>query len=44
MNTANYTGKWHLRALAIFLLDANTVKPLYIERVDNWFLKIYLLK
>ncbi len=22
----------------------NTVKPLYVEHVDNWFLKIYLLK
>jgi hypothetical protein len=21
-----------------------TVKPLYVEHVDNWFLKIYLLK
>jgi hypothetical protein len=24
--------------------NQNTVKPLYVEHVDNWFLKIYLLK
>jgi hypothetical protein len=27
-----------------FLNEPNTVKPVYLEHVDNWFLKIYLLK
>jgi hypothetical protein len=26
------------------LEETNTVKPVYLEDVDNWFLKIYLLK
>jgi hypothetical protein len=28
----------------VLFLVIYTVKPLYLEHVDNWFLKIYLLK
>jgi hypothetical protein len=28
----------------VYLENLNTVKPPCVEHVDNWFLKIYLLK
>ncbi len=35
---------WLWSGAAVAYMRTYTVKPVYLEHVDNWFLKIYLLK